>query len=105
MTFLMVLLRPAETCRMAQTSAEKRLNTLGLPKSSVLPQRQKESSCQGPQRIFGKKKVYKVLRSDHGIVRSERVKTGKSRTLARQRRARAREYRSGSELHVKERWV
>ena len=69
----------AKWCRLQR----RNLSILGLPKRKERPQRHKESSWQVRQATFAKRKRNRAASPEHQILRWERVKMSKSRTLAR----------------------
>ena len=77
----------------------KNLNKLGLLKTKEWPQCHRESSCQVCRSRFCQKEKEQSCLSRVPDHEGERVKVGESRTLARERRIRARAWRGKGGLH------
>ena len=88
----------AEWCKLQQ----KNLNKLGLLKRKKWPQCHRGSSCQVRRsRLCQKGKGNRAVCPEYQIMRVERLKVGESRTLASERRIRARAWRGEGGIHGK----
>ena len=90
---------------MTQTSAEKLENTRPAEKERVASMPQRESSRQVRNSLLCQKEKEQSRQSRVPDHERKRVKVGESRTLARERRIRARAWRGKGGLHREERQI
>ena len=92
---------------MAQASAEKLQQTVGLPAEteSVVSASQSEQLANTPEPSLPKGKRNRAICPHHQIVRWEKVEVSESRTLARKRRVRAGACREKSQLNSEGRQI
>ena len=105
MADLLVLPRPAKSLQNAPSFSWINLSIQCLLKRKEWSQCHRESSWQGRQSHFAKRKRNRAVCSQHQIVRCERVKMSESRTLTREREIRARAWREEGGLHSEKRQV
>ena len=89
---------------MAQASAEK-LEHTGPAKNERVASVPQRAVGNYARAAFSKRKRNRAVSQEHQIMRGKRIKVSKSRTLARERRIRARAWRAESGLHSEERQV
>ena len=86
-------------CRMAQALAEKLEHTGPAEKERVASVPQREQLARTPKPPLPETKRNRAVSPEYQIMRGERVKVGENRTLARERRIRARARRGKGGLH------
>ena len=102
MADLLVLRDQLRACRMAQASAEKLEHTGPAKKERVASVPQREQLARTPEPPLPKRKRNSAACPEYQIMRRERAKVRKSRTLARERGIRARAWSGKGGLHREE---